>query len=219
VLNFLVAMFAVKASRRFTFVLILVVFLLSGAALDVLAQDPQVIIDAPASGEALQGVVSVSGSTKVEGFQVAEIAFAYQSDPTATWFLIQQSSTAVTKGPLASWDTTTITDGMYKLRVQVFLNDGQVLEYEVNGLRVRNYTAIETSTPAATITGPEQPTLTPSPLPDYQAVAVTAVPLPTNPAQLSQAHLQRSAAQGAGLVVAITILAVVYIGLRSFFRR
>jgi hypothetical protein len=209
-----------KQARVLILVFILAAALVSaGSGMAQSAEDSAVKLSSPLNGEALQGVVAVRGSSEAAGFRVAEIAFAYQSDPTGTWFLIQQSSTPVSDGALASWDTTTITDGVYKLRIQVFLEDGRVLESTVSGLRVRNYTPIETSTPAATVTGPEQPTQTPSPLPDYQAKPVTPVPLPTNPAQLAQVHLQRSALQGAGLVLILALLAGIYIGFRSLFRR
>jgi hypothetical protein len=210
-------MSGVKAAR-FLFVLFaLAVFLLVGD--DTQAQDAQVLIDSPSSGEALQGVVSISGTTETDGFRVAEVAFAYQTDPTGTWFLIQQSSTPVADGVLAAWDTSTITDGIYLIRVQVFLEDGQILESLVSGLRVRNYTVVETSTPAATVAGPQQPTLTPSPLSDYIPAAVTPKVLPTNPAQLSQQHIQKSVVQGAGVILAAALLAGFYLGLRMLFRR
>ena len=48
---------------------------------------------------------------------------------------------------LADWDTTAIADGTYQLRLRVMLNDGNTLETIVPDLRVRNYTAVETSTP------------------------------------------------------------------------
>jgi hypothetical protein len=181
----------------------------------------------PAGGAALQGVVAVQGRTAVLGFQFAEVAFAYRSDPTNTWFLIQQSGTAVEDGLLANWDTSTITDGDYRLRLQVFLKDGQVLEMFVDGLRVRNYSPVETSTPApageSIITSQSSPAapLLPSqtPLSDFQVIARTPTLLPTNPAVLSTERLQRSAVQGIGFVIFALLAGGMYAGLRRLFRR
>jgi len=57
--------------------------------------EPQLIVGSPHPGEALQGAVSIGGTTELPGFRSAEVTFAYQSDPTGTWFLIQQSSKPV----------------------------------------------------------------------------------------------------------------------------
>jgi hypothetical protein len=184
-------------------------------------------ITLPAGGEALQGVVAVQGRTAVEGFAFAEVAFAYQSDPTNTWFLIQQSGAPVEGGLLANWDTSTITDGDYRLRLQVFQKDGQVQEVLVNGLRVRNYSPVETSTPApagertitpqATPVAPPSPTRTP--LSDFQVAARSPTPLPTNPATLSTERLQRSALQGISVVFLALLAGGLYGGLRRLLRK
>jgi len=172
----------------------------------------------PAGGSALQGVVAITGTTDLDGFRAAEIAFAYQSDPTETWFLIQQMTQPVKEGSLASWDTTTITDGNYRLRLQVFLQGGEVLVMVVNGLRVRNYTLIETSTPEVGARL-ETPTSTASPLPDFQVTPRSPTPAPTNPAELSPGDLRRSVLGGSLGVLAALALGGLYIGGRRIMRR
>jgi hypothetical protein len=163
--------------------------------------------------------VTISGTTDIPGFRSAEISFAYQSDPTNTWFIIQQSAAPVKEGALAAWDTTTITDGAYRLRLQVFLQDGQVKESLVTGLRVRNYTLIETSTPEARQAGQETPTPTASPRPDFQVSAREVTPLPTNPAQVTPQHLEQSALRGVLVAAAAAVAAALYLGLKAIFRR
>lgn len=181
--------------------------------------DSPVTIEAPRAGDVLQGQVAISGTTDMPGFRSAEVAFAYQTDPTHTWFLIQQSSTPVKEGALVTWDTTTITDGEYQLRVRVFLQNGQVQEALVSGLRVRNYTLIETSTPDSGSSARRTPTPTNTPLPDFVAQPVTITPLPTNPAQVTGPALQASAWQGAAAVVGVFLAAGIYLGLRFLARR
>lgn len=176
---------------------------------------------APGPGEALQGLVTLTGTTDVPGFVRIELAFAYQSDTTGTWFLLQQSDTRIKDGTLATWDTTTITDGTYRLRMRVFLQDGQVLEDTIDGLRVRNYTTVETSTPEPDTqpTGRATSTPTATPRPDFQPAVVAATPLPTNPVQVTAQHLQSSILRGVLAVLGAALLGLVYIGIRAIVRR
>ena len=78
----------------------------------------------PKQGDVLQGVVTIRGSSNETGFLSAEVDFAYAGDTTGTWFLIATGSQPVDSNILASWDTTTITDGNYNLRLRVTLTDG-----------------------------------------------------------------------------------------------
>ena len=89
------------------------------------------------------------------------------------WFLIQYSYEPVENGTLAVWDTSTIADGNYHLRIKVLLTDGRTRETIVSQLRVRNYTAVETSTPQVDLSIEEQATVTPT------AVENPSLPTPT----------------------------------------
>jgi len=157
-------------------------------------------ISAPLSGQALKGVVVVNGRTALKNFQSAEVSYSYASG--GSWFLINQTRDSVEDGRLAVWDTTTITDGNYKLRVQVFLTNGNVVE-KVIEVRVRNYSAVETATPEPTQgLVSARPTLTVTP-------TIYAQPTPTdlanNPARLSRADWDgsiRFGAISAGLTLA-----------------
>ena len=176
---------------------------------NVAAQAGPVVLS-PRAGEVLQGVVSIKGSSDVAGFVSAEAAFAYAGDNTGTWFLIGTSNQPVHLDILASWDTTTITDGDYVLRVRVFLKDGSFLDVLIPNLRVRNYTPVETPTPAPTAlqaTATPTLTLTVTPFP-------TPTALPLNPAVLTPRDVSKSIAYGGlGAILFLVILGV-YIGLR-----
>jgi len=130
-------------------------------------------ITAPASGDVLQGLVNVTGTSAVDGFFASELSFAYASDPTSTWFPIYSTDQPVTEGLLAAWDTNLVTDGDYDLRLRVTLQDGTILETLVTGLRVRNRTPTETATLAPTFSPGPADTPVPSPLPP------TPMPAPT----------------------------------------
>src|SRR4030042_555849 len=107
---------------------------------------PDVVIVDPQPGQALQGVVAIMGRTSLSGFRSAEILFGYSNDPSQTWFFIAESTTPVDAGLLAEWDTSTLTDGNYTLRLVVNRTDGSRVVVIVPGLRVRNYSPVETST-------------------------------------------------------------------------
>lgn len=183
------------------------------------AQETPEVVQSPKDGEALQGVVSILGTTDAPGFRLAEVSFAYQNAPTGTWFLLQHNTQPVTEGLLATWDTTTITDGIYRLRVQVFSQDGQVQERVINGLRVRNYTPVETSTPETGAARFETPTPTATPLPDFQVTPRIPEPAPTNPVQVTGEDLQSSALRGAAVIFGALLVAGIYLGLRLLGRR
>jgi hypothetical protein len=125
------------------------------------AQSSSLGILAPAPGEALQGQVRIVARTGGESFQSSEIAFAYSGDTTGTWFLIDERTQPLDGNTPVEWDTTVITDGEYTLRLLVIGSDGSRQSVEVSGLRVRNYSPVETNTPApssASTAGPPQPT-------------------------------------------------------------
>ncbi|MCD4673460.1 MAG: hypothetical protein K8R77_12420 [Anaerolineaceae bacterium] len=162
-------------------------------------------VDSPQAGEALQGVVSVTGTTDIVGFQNAEVAFAYGNDSAGTWFLITQSDQPVRDGTLASWDTTTIADGTYLLRVRVNTDDGESVDVEIKDLRVRNYTPIETSTPR-----PEEQTAEPQiVLPEATALP-TPTSLPANPASVTMTRLGFSVVEGIFFVFIVFIVVGIY---------
>jgi hypothetical protein len=177
-----------------------------------LAQAPgsQAAIHSPQAGEALQGRVTISGSSDVTGFVMAEVAFAYADDPTGTWFRIAAGGQPVRDGTLAVWDTTTITDGLYTLRLRVTLADGSFADALAPDLRVRNYTPVETATPTAA-------PLEATPIPAATSTATpfpTPTPLPPNPAALTASAIYSSLGYGALSVIAILILLALYLRLR-----
>lgn len=181
------------------------------------AQKTQVKISDPQNGDVLQGVVLIHGTTDVPGFRLTEVSFGYQNDPTTTWFIIEQSKAPVKNDLIASWDTSTITDGEYQLRVKVELADGQMVQEIVTNLRVRNYSPVETATPDANPVKQIPPTATS--LPDYIMDISTPTPPPANPAQLTVEDLQSSAFRGVAYVLVAIGAAAFYFGIRRAIRR
>jgi hypothetical protein len=211
-------MIDLQIAMKRLFVLFLLIAFLSHP---VQAQEnTQPVISSPSEGQIAQGKVVVSGSVAGLGFSSYELSFSYNDDPTQTWFILTTSSLPVFESQLGTWDTTTLTDGDYTLRLRVFLLDGTVQETTVSGLRVRNYTAVPTATftptvtaivqfapPTAQLIAPAAATVTPS-LP-------TPTPLPPNPASLQDASIASALGRGAIL----TLLLFLVFGLLLRLRR
>jgi len=157
-------------------------------------------ITRPVAGEAVQGVVTLEGTANHPAFDRFDLAFAYDVDPTGTWFtIVDEDRSRVVEGRLAVWDTNGITDGEYSLRLRVWPAEGEPLVTIVRGVRVRNYTRAETPTPGPSSEAPiATPTLapatvTPTPPP-------VAVPVSKRGSRVYEALL-------AGGILAVTILA------------
>ncbi len=184
---------------------------------------PDIMIVSPQAGQALQGVVSIMGRTSLSGFRSAEVLFGYANDPSQTWFFISDSTTPVEAGLLAEWDTSTLTDGNYTLRLVVNRLDKSRAVAIVPGLRIRNYSPVETDTPAP-ISAPEA-SVTPVPggglqtpkpsLPSTTPAPPTITPLPSNPANISTGQISNTFLRGA----AGTGIALAAIGLYLVIRK
>ena len=186
-----------------------------------------VTISYPLPGQALQGDILITGSTPVEGFAGYEISFGYAQDPTNTWFQLQYATQPVDNGVLAHWDTTTITDGDYILRLVLFMSDGSQMTQTIPALRVRNYSPIETDTPtplppsATPAPGtPLPPSATPTntPIPSATPVPPTPTPLPTNPASISKSDILATIGSGAGVGAGMLLLFGAIVGIRQWWR-
>lgn len=189
--------------------------------------DHELTITSPIGGEALQGSVVIMGTAKATNLVSVEVSFAYQMDQTQTWFLIGQSSQPVDQGILSNWDTSTISDGNYRIRVLLYLRDGKVVENILEGIRVRNYSPVETSTPVPVIQEPVRETLsqavpltpTSTPLVDLVLPERTPMPQIRNPIQVNSFDLVTSFGIGATVIVGMGCLGGLYIGLSRLFRR
>jgi len=200
-----------------------VVWLLLVAAASPTPTPEKLSLTSPRPGEALQGVVTIQGTTAIAGYASAEVQFAYSQSKSKDWFLIENGQQPVVDGIIATFDTTTITDGVYDLRLVASLVDGSQQKVEVDGLRVRNYSLIEADTPGATLTqDATQPiiaTRTVTPPPVIGATrAPTRLPLPVNPVRLGGNELVGSLLKGGLAVLGMFLFAGLYLALKSLHR-
>jgi hypothetical protein len=120
----------------------------------------------------------------------------------------------------ATWDTSTITDGNYILRLVVTRQDQEPVIFLVEHLRVRNYSPIETDTPtpSPTLAPGDLPTITPTPEPTHTPVPPTPTPLPTNPAILNNRQFGMSAGWGILGALIVFLLLSLYLAGRQALR-
>lgn len=185
------------------------------------AQDsPAVTITSPAAGELLRGQVTITGSVNLPGFVSAQLEFAYAENPTNTWFLIQSFSPPLPEPELAVWDTTSITDGDYVLRLRVSLDDGTSQEASVP-VRVGN-DMLPTSTPEPTSTPAAETVLIPTPFLIAASPTPTDLPRPTptpyppNPVSLRQEAIYASLGRGALVILGMFALAGLILRVRRY---
>ncbi len=143
----------------------------------------------PLHGQTLKSTARIRGNIALEAWTGYELAFSDATSTAPNWFIVTTGSPPLTDGLLADWDTTTISDGEYNLRLRVF-SPSSTLDVIVSGIRIRNYTVdtpMPTTTPpaSATSTATVTPTitLTFTPLPTSTPYS-TPTPLPPNPASL-----------------------------------
>ncbi len=178
---------------------------------------PPLVVVAPQEGEALQGVVDIIIEVP-RGSPMAEAAlyFGYAQDSSGMRFPIWEATSPRGGEPLTRWDTTTISDGDYTLYLIIRLENGTQLQATIPGLRVRNYTPIETATPTLTLTPLPGETQQP-PTPTATVIPPTATPLPQNPAALPLPDLLHTVKIGGLSVLSLFILAAIYHFLQQRF--
>ncbi len=212
--------------RRLLFFLPLLTFFTFGAlgsAQVQFSKPPELEITSPVPGEAVQGLTPIYGSISAGGVRTWELSFRYRGEEIQTWFLIAEKTGVIKDNVLAEWDTSLITDGVYDLRLLAHLENGQSASVIIEGIRIRNYTPIESDTPPPTFTSvPTKtimpPTFTPSPTATETPVPPTLTPLPTNPVEISRQNFHNSLFYGAILAAVSFLLIGLYLSIRKTFR-
>jgi hypothetical protein len=178
-------------------------------------------------------LVAIDGNTAVANFASTSLAFTYHGNPAGNWFVIMESDAPVAYGTIAQWDTTTITDGNYDLRMIVTLTDSSQFTTIVEGLRVRNYSPVESDTPTPQVASatplPPTPgeTSQPTPSPSSTITATATVtpirpsitPLPTNPLEISRSDILDTLGKGGLVTISFFIILGSYLAGRALLNR
>jgi hypothetical protein len=185
------------------------------------AQDaPPVAITSPVPDALLRGQVTITGKIDVPTFLSAQLEFSYASNPTNTWFPIQAFSQPMTESTLFVWDTTSITDGDYVLRLRVNFEDGSAQEATVP-VKIGNE-VLPTATPESTSTPEPATILIPTPFLLAASPTPTDLPrltptsLPPNPVSLRQTQIYTSLGRGALVMLGLFALAGLIVRVRRY---
>lgn len=168
-------------------------------------QEPILEISSPLPGEVAQGLLQIVGTIEVADLDSFILEFSFQQNNDQAWFAINKGNIVIVDGILGEWETSTIPDGNYKLRLTVNRNTDGPLILVVEGIRVRNYSQIETNTPIPTNEIPTTiptsvSTITISPTAELKP---SPTPFNPNPASVTFGDIQKRILQGAigGLVI------------------
>lgn len=139
----------------------------------------------PVPGAVLAGTVEIRGRANVPGFRFYKVEFSVSGKDD--WALIGPDviRTPVQEGRLVLWQTTTVPDGVYRLRMHVVDPTGNYCEIFLQPITVANGAPPTASaTPTATETAiltvvPPQTTLTLSPaaITDISPLQTPALPI------------------------------------------
>ncbi len=214
-LNSILAMCNKLLVRAFSYLILL----LGLIAANTLQTSVGINIQSPHAGEAVQGLVQITGNTSIYGFISYELAFSFDLDQTETWFLIEQGNAPVNNGVLGEWDTSTLTDGNYNLRLIVNRIEYSPIIVFIEGIRVRNYSPVETETPSAT-SDVISKNLNDSSLKTASSITAsklqfTPTPLKKNPAEINPSQIDLYIKRGA--IFALVVLG--FLGLYIVLRR
>ena len=185
-----------------------------------LIQDTPVGISSPQTGDVIRGQVQIAGNMAVPNFASAELAFKYASDSADNWFAIQTFPQPVAGPALAVWDTTSLTDGDYTLRLRVFLQDGSFQDAIVSDLKIRNDTPDPTEVIPTETALPQFNAATPLPAltkpPATAAITYPSpTPLPANPASVTTSSIYSTFARAALIVLVLFIFFSLILRLRK----
>lgn len=183
---------------------------------------PGLYVLSPSEGQAVAGMVEIIGSVPDVSFDYAEVSYVFSDSKAPNWFVISKLDEPVMDERLALWDTTLITDGLYRLKVTVYRNDGTVDDLIVENIRVANYTRVEEATPAISSAGTESlPLVTDAPLEPTATAVQTPLPtdLPANPASISPQEFRLSLGSGAVLGILCIGMIAVYVYYRRRARK
>jgi hypothetical protein len=157
----------------------------------VRAQEPKPVIAQPEQDAAVRGVVQLVGSAVHPQFQRYELYYAPWPVPSdQAWIFIGDAHFQQQPlGLLGTWDSRSVQDGAYGLRVRVVKQDGNYNDSDPRRVLVANTRPVPAATSAATEATPAppaEPTALPTGLP-ATATIVVEVPAIESPTPIATA--------------------------------
>jgi len=191
-------------------------FVFSQIWLSIFPQLDLVRISSPSNGDNIQGIVQIIGTVTGNDLSRVEVSFRYQDSDSQSWFLIDQVENSVVDAGIATWDTSTIADGTYQLRVLAIYGDGRNQQTIIENLHVRNYTPFDpVKTGEQQI---EQIQSTNFQIPEESispTMKSTPSPMPPNEMIISENEFMKTAFLGAILGILFLFVLILFIIIRN----
>jgi len=180
----------------------------------VMAQADEITILSPADQQVLQGVIEVQARISTDEVRSFELLFGYSGEmDQRNLFLLAQGNAFPEEQPLYRWDTTLIPDGNYRLVLRVYFSNGEKREAVVDGVKVRNYSPVESPTASDLIVSTEPVLETPSNTP--MPALFTPTPPRPNPGSIQPIQWTGSVVRG----LAVSLLLFVVFGMVLSLRK
>lgn len=164
------------------------------------------VISYPEEGEVVEGIVEIRGNVPGEDFASAKLSYAYAGENAVDWFLIADINAPVEDKVLGVWDTTTITDGTYQIRLRIREASGEKKDVIVTGIQVANYSRSDPAVDEGVMTATEA-TSTQIALESFEPGPTS---LPANPATITTTDLRHSALTGLWIGIGLVGLVVLW---------
>jgi hypothetical protein len=161
-------------------------------------QEPRPVIAQPEQDAVVRGVVQLVGSAVHPQFQRYELYYApWPVTSDQAWIFIGDAHFQQQPlGLLGTWDSRSVPDGAYGLRVRVVKQDGNYNDSEPRRVVVANIRPVATATPIATAAqATAEPTELPTALP-ATATIVVEVPAIQSPTPIATATPKPTASPG-----------------------
>jgi hypothetical protein len=151
-----------------------------------LAQEPKPVIAQPDEDAVVRGVVQIVGSAVHPQFQRYELYYAPSPVPSdQAWIFIGDAHFQQQPlGLLGTWDSRSVPDGTYALRVRVVKQDGNYNDGDPRRVLVANTRPVATATPEVAEAPTAEPTAVPTELP-ATATIVVEVPAIESPTPIA----------------------------------
>ncbi|MDX2141047.1 MAG: PKD domain-containing protein [Chloroflexota bacterium] len=114
-----------------------------------------IVILSPVPGNVIAGGVQIIGAATHPNFLQYQVEYGPDPNPGGLWYPATGAvQSPILNGLLGIWNTTTVNDGLYAVRLRVYLRDGTTLTTVNNNIRVQNNAPTPVPSPTPIIARP-----------------------------------------------------------------
>jgi membrane peptidoglycan carboxypeptidase len=137
-------------------------------------QQPNIRITSPTDGQQISGTINITGIISAPDFNRYQLELAPVGQDTFAIISPVNTSQVPNNGTLLQWNTTTVPNGIYRLRLAAFANNGGFI-YKIVQIGVNNLAVVPTSPPIVLPTAANATAIPPDTL--FPTAAATLPPV------------------------------------------